>query len=201
MYLGEREGERGKDVLLDEAPGGLGVAEVDVARGGEEVREDDPCQPLGQLRGALGADVRREPRRQEDGRGVEDAGQPVQGHVGEHLAGLRRQHQLQVFVGTQGLCRSHDPADEQILVAVGAGQMGVEVGEELAALALAQRLIDVVLATGEQAVDGRPRGPSLGGDVLDRDLGHPPALAARLHRVEDAVLEGEVDDNPGVRHR
>ena len=194
------EGERGEDELLDETPRRLGIAEVDVAGRREEVGEDDASQPLRELGRRFGADERREPRREEDGRRVEDARQAVEAHVREQLARLRREHQLEVLVGPQRLGRRDDAPDEEVLVAVRLRQVGVQLGEELTVLALAQGLVDVVLAAGKQAVHGRSRAPGLGGDVVDRDLRHPPALAARLHRIEHPILEREVEHEASVSH-
>ena len=100
----------------------------------------------------------------------------------------------------QCLGRGDDAAHQQVLVAVGLCEVTVQLGEELTVLALAQGFVDEVLAAREQPVDGRPGAAGLVRDVVDRDLGHPPALAARLHGVEHTIFEGEVDDDPRVRH-
>ena len=92
------------------------------------------------------------------------------------------------------------PRTSEVLVAVRLRQVGVQLGEELTVLALAQGLVDVVLAAGEQAVDGRSGAPGLGGDVVDRDLGHPPALAARLHGIEHPIFERRSTHEASVSH-
>ena len=75
--------------------------------------------------------------------------------------------------------------DQQVLERVGGLDLDGEHGEELVDLANPQRLEQHVLAAGEQPIEGRPRHPRLGGDVVDRDLLEAPALAARLGGVED----------------
>ena len=55
---------------------------------------------------------------------------------------------------------------------------GAQQREEVLQLADPHGLEQDVLAAGEHAVDRRPGHPGLGGDVLDRDLGDAPLLAA-----------------------
>ena len=105
-------------------------------------------------------------------------GRPVDGELAQRLAGLGREHQREVLVGAQLAGRRDDGAHEQVLERVGALDLGAQDGEEVLELADPQRLEQHVLAAGEQPVDRRPRHARFGGDVVDRDLGDAPPLAA-----------------------
>ena len=76
-------------------------------------------------------------------------------------------------------------AHEQVFEVVGGLDLAGEQREELVELAHPQRVEQHVLAAGEDPVQRRPRDAALGGDVVDRDLGETPPLAARLGGVED----------------
>jgi hypothetical protein len=94
-----------------------------------------------------------------------------------------------MLVGTQLPRRCHDGRHEQIIEIVGGLHLVGEEREELFEFANPQRVEQHVLATGEESVQRGAGDTALGGDVVDRDLGEPPALAARLGRVEDPPLQ------------
>jgi hypothetical protein len=79
----------------------------------------------------------------------------------------------------------HD-TDDEVGERVGLVDVGFELVEEVARIAPAQRFEQHVAPTRKEPVERRPGDPRLGGDVVDRDLRHPPPLAADLRRVEHA---------------
>ena len=98
-------------------------------------------------------------------------------------------------VGAQFAGGHHDRGNEQIVEAVGGLDLAGEECEELLELTHPQRVEQHVLAAGEESVQRGPRHAALGGDVVDRDLGESPTLAARLGSVEDSPLRlpGQLD--------
>ena len=180
--------EGGQDVVADETTGRRGIAEVDEARRRQEVRDDEAAEQLGQLRRPLLADPAGHQGCEVGGGGLEDHGEAVEVERHGHLARARGQHDLEVLVRAELTGGLDDDAHEELLERVDRGDVRLQLDEEVVAVPPSERLVEHLLATGEQSVEGGAGDAGLRGDVVDGHLGHAPALAAPLGRVEHPVL-------------
>src|SRR6185312_11987254 len=107
--------------------------------------------------------------------------------------GLGLQHLLQHLVLAQLPAGQRQGPLQELGEVGGVAELLAELEEEAVHLPADGVAEELLLATREQAVDGGPRDPRRGGDVVDRGLGHPP--------TGDGVVGAAQHLEAGVVHR
>ena len=106
---------------------------------------------------------------------------------GQQDVGLGHQDALEHLVLDEGVVGEHEPALHHLLQRVGVGDLLVEPEEEAGELPSDHGGEQLVAATGEVAVDRRPRDPGLAGGILDGRLGQAPAGDAVVGRLQEPL--------------
>jgi hypothetical protein len=191
-----------QEIRAHEAADGGVFTDVETVGRTQRVGQDDPREPFGSITGFMHPDVGLEKWSHSGSGEQQHALEALESDGWEHELRLVLQHESKGVVLQQTAPGVGDPADEQVLEFVDAGELARQPGEEALELALDHGGDDLVLAARELAVDRGPATSRLPGKVVEGGLGQAPSAHAAKGALADAISSGRrrSDGDFGNRH-